>query len=125
MRSLLAPEPENCICETRAARQTALFLVHDPVRHEVMELESPGNLMTPDVYARSAVHESNGAPNGSSHIVQFYEDETFLAGAVADFLAGGLATGQPCVVVATEPHRKAIARRLKSKGLVIDGPGAT
>jgi signal transduction histidine kinase len=90
-----------------------------------MELESPGYLMTHDVFARPAVHKSNGAPNGSSHVVQFYEDETFLAGAVADFLAGGLATGQPCVVVATEPHRKAIAHRLKSKGFDIDRPGVT
>ena len=101
--------------------------MHNPVQQEVIALESLGSLLTTDTRSRPPAHQSNGAQQGPghSHAVQFYEDETFLADTVADFLAGGLAVGQPFIVVATEPHRKAIAHRLKSKGFDIDRPGAT
>ena len=39
------------------------------------------------------------------HVVQFYETERFLAGAVMDFLAG-LAAGQSGVAIATAAHRE-------------------
>jgi signal transduction histidine kinase len=51
------------------------------------------------------------------HIVRFYENDTFLTAAVADFLAEGLAAGEPLVVIATAAHREAFTLRLRSKGL--------
>jgi signal transduction histidine kinase len=56
-------------------------------------------------------------PPGGTHAVQFYENEHFLAAAVADFLADGISVGQPLVVIATQPHREAFMLRLKSRGL--------
>ena len=50
------------------------------------------------------------------HVVQFYETHDFLVGAVADFLAEGLWTGQPLVVIATSEHREGIVDRLGSFG---------
>jgi hypothetical protein len=50
------------------------------------------------------------------HAVQFYETATLLGDAVARFLLIGWRTGQPLVVVATEPHREAIHRGLMALG---------
>jgi signal transduction histidine kinase/ActR/RegA family two-component response regulator len=50
------------------------------------------------------------------HVVQFYEDESFLHGAVATFLAAGLRARQPLLVIATPQHRKAFVERLASQG---------
>ena len=57
---------------------------------------------------------------GPSHLVQFYEDEAFLAAAVGDFLAAGLTVGQSLVVIATPPHRDAFVGRLGSEGFDVD-----
>jgi PAS domain S-box-containing protein len=51
------------------------------------------------------------------HSVQFYEDESFLAGVVADFLASGLKVGEPVIVIATLEHRRAFVRRLDGYGI--------
>jgi signal transduction histidine kinase len=64
-----------------------------------------------------APRTDSGSP---THEVQFYENEHFLAAAVADFLATGITVGQPVIVVATEPHREEFLRRLKSKGLDVE-----
>lgn len=55
-----------------------------------------------------------------THVVQFYDTETYLAAAVADYLAGGLRSGQPVLAIATPEHRDAFSMRLKSKGLEVD-----
>ncbi|HUQ20704.1 MAG TPA: ATP-binding protein [Gemmatimonadaceae bacterium] len=55
-----------------------------------------------------------------SHDVQFYENDHFLAAAVADFLAGGLSAGQAIIVIATPDHRDAFTLRLKAKGIDTD-----
>jgi signal transduction histidine kinase len=55
-----------------------------------------------------------------THVVQFYDSEAYLGAAVSDFLAAGLRTGQPVLVIATPAHRDAFAKRLKSKGLDVD-----
>ena len=57
---------------------------------------------------------------GSAHAVQFYENDHFLAAAVADFLVAGLTIGQPIVVIATQDHRDAFCVRLRAKGVDID-----
>jgi PAS domain S-box-containing protein len=51
------------------------------------------------------------------HLVQFYETDTFLADAVAEFLAEGLRAGEPGVVIATKPHRELFIERLGAKGI--------
>jgi hypothetical protein len=61
---------------------------------------------------------------GPSHFVQYYESEHYLTTSVVEFLATGLATGQPIIVVATAPHREAFARRLRARGFWIDADGA-
>jgi signal transduction histidine kinase len=64
--------------------------------------------------------EPLGAAVHPDHIVQFYEDDAFLCDAVANFLAVGLAAGEPVCVVATPEHRAAFAARLARRGLDID-----
>jgi PAS domain S-box-containing protein len=51
------------------------------------------------------------------HAVQFYDDEAFLSTVVCEFLARGLRSGQPVVVIATSPHRKVFAKGLAAGGL--------
>jgi KaiC/GvpD/RAD55 family RecA-like ATPase len=63
-------------------------------------------------------------PVPHDHVVQFYEDERFLADRVAAFLAAGLREGQPAIVIATESHRRAFLRNLK-KQQVVDVEQAT
>jgi hypothetical protein len=59
------------------------------------------------------------------HAVQFYKDETSLAGTVAQFLADGLSTGQPGLVIATPSHGDSIVRELTSRGLDVDALRST
>src|SRR5437763_13218795 len=53
----------------------------------------------------------------AGHNVQFYSTDEFLTKAVVSFLADGVQAGQPIIVVATEPHRRAFAEGLRAKGL--------
>jgi signal transduction histidine kinase len=62
-------------------------------------------------------------PAARAHHVQFYENDHFLAAAVADFIADGLRSGQTVVTIATATHRDSFALRLKAKG--IDALAAT
>ncbi|HEU4565047.1 MAG TPA: ATP-binding protein [Gemmatimonadaceae bacterium] len=50
--------------------------------------------------------------SGASHIVQLCEDEAGYVRAVAGFVGEALARGHPALVVATEPHRAAVAAAL-------------
>ena len=59
----------------------------------------------------------NGGIGAFEHSVQFYEKDEFLYPLVADFIAGGLAAGEPAIVIATEPHREGIAAALRGRGL--------
>ena len=54
------------------------------------------------------------------HVVQFYETERFLSGAVIDFLAAGLAAGQSGVAIATAPHREAFIAGLRRRDIDVD-----
>ena len=67
--------------------------------------------------ARAPGHDLLSTPTRPSHIVQFYEEESFLVATVADFLAAGLSIGEPAIVVATKAHREAFIRRLRLEGL--------
>ncbi|MGZ8377968.1 MAG: ATP-binding protein [Gemmatirosa sp.] len=59
-------------------------------------------------------------PSGPGHSVQFYENDAFLAAAVADFLGEGIQAGEPALVLATAPHRQAFGRRLRAKGIDVE-----
>ena len=59
-------------------------------------------------------------PEGPGHSVQFYENEAFLAAAVADFVADGVAAEEPVLVLATVTHRRAFVRRLRAKGIDVE-----
>src|SRR6478736_6786828 len=67
--------------------------------------------MTPEL--AKTVHSPEDHP---PHIVQFYESEDLLEGAVVDFLADGLAADAPTVVIATETHRRAFIEQLTTRG---------
>jgi PAS domain S-box-containing protein len=58
------------------------------------------------------------------HSVQFYEKEGFLYEVVADFLADGLESGEPVVVIATAAYRGAFAERLSKRGFALDDASA-
>jgi signal transduction histidine kinase len=59
-------------------------------------------------------------PTHAGHTVQFYEDEGFLCGAVADYLAAGLAAGERLLVIATKRRREAFTRHLTAKGFDVE-----
>ncbi|GLC27838.1 MEDS domain-containing protein [Roseisolibacter agri] len=59
-------------------------------------------------------------PEGPGHSVQFYENEAFLAAAVADFVADGVVAEEPVLVIATATHRRAFVRRLRAKGVDVE-----
>jgi PAS domain S-box-containing protein len=67
--------------------------------------------VAPALPGEASVHHGHG------HTVQFYDDETFLATVVSDFLAGGLKAGQPVIVVATPEHRAGFLRGLSDCGI--------
>lgn len=69
----------------------------------------------------SISHGRRATPAGvPGHDVQFYDGEDFLVREVAKFLAEGIRSGQPLIVVATEAHRKQFASRLRELGFDAD-----
>ncbi|HUQ83212.1 MAG TPA: sensor histidine kinase, partial [Gemmatimonadaceae bacterium] len=48
-----------------------------------------------------------------AHQAQFYEDDAYLVTAVCDFVAAGLTSGQPVLIIATEAHCRLIEQRLR------------
>lgn len=67
---------------------------------------------------RGAVRQTISTPPGVvEHVVQFYRTDEFLTAAVVDYLAAGLSIGQPAIVIATEPHRRAFVHALRARGL--------
>ena len=68
----------------------------------------------------SARHGLVLPPPLPSHTVQFYENEAFLAAAVTDFIAAGLAIGESAVVIATRPHLEAIRAGLSAERVDVD-----
>jgi len=56
------------------------------------------------------------APPGTWHLVQFYDSDDYLCGAVAEYLRAGMQRREVCLVVATRRHRTLIATRLAELG---------
>src|SRR5687768_71384 len=48
------------------------------------------------------------------HLVQFYENDAFLAESVRDFILAGFGRGEAAVIVATKEHRMAIDELLEA-----------
>jgi signal transduction histidine kinase/ActR/RegA family two-component response regulator len=55
--------------------------------------------------------------DSSSHLVQFYEDDSYLVDTVSRVIGKSLEDGDGAVVIATQPHREAIEERLGARGL--------
>lgn len=51
------------------------------------------------------------------HAVQFYEREEYLYARASEFLAEGVASGVPAIVVASDVHRRGIADALAERGI--------
>lgn len=51
-----------------------------------------------------------------SHVVQFYEADNSLLDDVSRFIGTALGAGDSAIVIATEPHRLEIHRRLGARG---------
>ena len=55
--------------------------------------------------------------SGHFHAVRFYEDAAALSRIVADFLAAGIRSGQPALVIGTGVHQQSILVRLRELSL--------
>lgn len=60
-------------------------------------------------------------PPRASHLVQIYDSDTFLAGAVAHFATQGLHRGEAVLLYGTRTHLAAIAARLRQSGADVQG----
>ena|SRR5687768_11695791 len=76
------------------------------------------------VFESLRARESGAAkPWQARHDVQFYDDDSRLARSVADFLAEGIKSAQPAIVIATPAHIRAIKEELRQCGVDVDGAG--
>lgn len=55
--------------------------------------------------------DNDGGQTG--HFVQFYDADTYLLDSLAEFVGTALCAGEAVVIIATEPHQRALARRLE------------
>jgi PAS domain S-box-containing protein len=67
--------------------------------------------------AGSTLSNTGPVPVVSSHSVQFYEDDAAFLDSLAEFVGSALGSGGACLVIATRPHRDAVAERLKVWGV--------
>jgi hypothetical protein len=61
------------------------------------------------------------AKSGHFHAVRFYEDDTSLCRIVSGFIAEGLATGQPALIIATAAHNTCILDNLRASSVDVTG----
>jgi DNA-binding NarL/FixJ family response regulator len=76
------------------------------------------------VSSRLRGSELDGTPREKAphrHEVQFYSDDAVFLDAFARFIAAALKAGDAAIVVATKSHLDALALRLKTQGLDVDG----
>lgn len=60
-------------------------------------------------------------PHISTHTVQFYEEDSFLLDALTKLIGATLVGGDVVIVIATPEHREGLAKRLKARGLDLEG----
>jgi PAS domain S-box-containing protein len=58
----------------------------------------------------------SGEAKGWAHVVQFYDDETFLLDIIVRFIGPALGAGEVCLIIATAPHREQLAEQLTLRG---------
>ena len=68
----------------------------------------------------SEISGGTDAQSGGSHEIVFCPDEATLLDKLTHFIAKALHAGNPAIVWATEPHRKSLLERLRSKGVDIE-----
>jgi len=73
-----------------------------------------------EILAGAAENSVHGPAHPHDHAVQFYEDESFLATVVSEFLARGLSSSQPVIVIATPAHRRAFVKGLRDHGIDVE-----
>ena len=71
----------------------------------------------------SAGEQAPARPWQARHDVQFYDGEALLASSVAGFLAEGIRSAQPAIVIATPAHARLIREELRSRGIDVDTLG--
>jgi PAS domain S-box-containing protein len=79
-------------------------------------LQAESLLAISDGGGAAAEHETSRGPL-HERFVRFYEDDAHLCEAAAEFIASGLRSGEPVLVITTEPHRRAFERRLEAEHL--------
>jgi PAS domain S-box-containing protein len=75
------------------------------------------HIATSSAAVQARQHAEGSDAKCGQHSVQFYESETFLGEAVADFVAAGLLAAEPALVIATETHRLAFVAALAKRSL--------
>ncbi len=73
-----------------------------------------------DVGFGNASETSPSHRAAKDHVVHFYENHETLVRTVERFLADGIASGEACVVIATEAHRRAFSGALKLRGVDVE-----
>lgn len=58
-----------------------------------------------------------GPPSERAHTVQFYEDEAFVIDIIEAYITGGLARGDPLIIIAQAAHREQLIARLMTAGV--------
>ncbi len=56
----------------------------------------------------------------AEHLVQFYDEETFLCDTVCEYASAGFAAGDPIVIIATAAHQRAFAHALRARSFDLD-----
>ncbi|HMD05592.1 MAG TPA: MEDS domain-containing protein, partial [Candidatus Binatus sp.] len=58
-----------------------------------------------------------GDAHPHSHLVQFYEDDSFLIDSLARWFADGLNAGDSCLYIGTDDHRTSLEQQLTNRGI--------
>ena len=69
------------------------------------------------MHTNTSWQDSLTHPDAGNHIVQVYQDETFLVATVTHFIMAGLRNGEAIIVIATRSHREAVISALEAQGI--------
>lgn len=58
-----------------------------------------------------------GDAHPHSHLVQFYEDDSFLIDSLARWFTDGMNAGDSCIYIGTHDHRTSLERQLANRGI--------
>ncbi|HVT39058.1 MAG TPA: MEDS domain-containing protein [Gemmatimonadaceae bacterium] len=54
------------------------------------------------------------------HLVEFYDHDQVFLDSLEGFASGGIRAGEAVIVIATEPHRRALEDRLAARGIDVE-----